>query len=77
MLTFSDSWTTYTERLIARELHGEPSRAFEFLVGNKGLDDALIRYGAANPKYQRLHIPYTFGEDPDEAYSSIAYDKGV
>ncbi|KAK4705696.1 hypothetical protein P7C70_g496, partial [Phenoliferia sp. Uapishka_3] len=69
-------WTTYTERLIARELRGEPARSFEYIVGNKGLKDELAKH-ADHPAYQRLHIPYSFGEDPDEAYGSIAYDKGA
>jgi len=28
------------------------------------------------PKYQRLVISFEKGEDPDGAYSSIAYEKG-
>lgn len=28
------------------------------------------------PKYQRLVIPYTAGEDPDDAYSTVPYEKG-
>ncbi|KAM0754058.1 hypothetical protein T439DRAFT_322944 [Meredithblackwellia eburnea MCA 4105] len=72
----NEGWTTYTERLIAHELHGEPTRSFEYIVGDKGLKDELARH-ADYPKYQRLHIPYTFGEDPDGAYGSIAYDKGA
>ena len=29
------------------------------------------------PRYQRLHIPYEEGEDPDDAFSSIPYEKGA
>jgi len=28
------------------------------------------------PKYQRLVIEFDKGEDPDDAYSSVAYEKG-
>lgn len=28
-------------------------------------------------KGQRLHIPYVKGEDPDDLYSGVAYDKGA
>lgn len=69
-------WTTYTERLIAHELRGEPARSFEFIVGNKGLTDELAKH-ADHPMFQRLHIDYQFGDDPDAAYGSIPYDKGA
>ena len=29
-----------------------------------------------NPKYQRLVIDFETGEDPDDAYSRIPYEKG-
>ena len=38
--------------------------------------DSLKSY-ANNPKYQRLVIEVEEGEDPDEAYSSIPYEKGA
>ena len=38
--------------------------------------DSLKSY-ANNPKYQRLVIEFEEGEDPDEAYSSIPYEKGA
>ena len=30
-----------------------------------------------NPKYQRLVIDFETGEDPDDAYSTIPYEKGA
>ncbi|KAG8745452.1 hypothetical protein FRC10_007995 [Ceratobasidium sp. 414] len=68
-------WTTYTERLLQRALHGPAERDFSYIIGKKALDDALAEY-ENNPKFQRLVIDYSFGEDPDDAYSSIPYEKG-
>jgi len=39
------------------------------------LSEALSNY-ADRPKYQRLVIDFEPGEDPDDAYSSIPYEKG-
>jgi leukotriene-A4 hydrolase len=37
--------------------------------------DALEEYND-RPKYQRLVIEYAYGDDPDDAYSSVPYEKG-
>ncbi|KAG8741670.1 hypothetical protein FRC12_015597, partial [Ceratobasidium sp. 428] len=71
----NEGWTTYTERLLQRALHGPAERDFSYIIGRKALDDALAEY-KDKPKFQRLVIDYTFGEDPDDAYSSVPYEKG-
>ncbi|QRV76953.1 leukotriene-A4 hydrolase [Ceratobasidium sp. AG-Ba] len=71
----NEGWTTYTERLLQRALHGPAERDFSYIIGKKALDDALAEY-KEQPKFQRLVIDYSFGEDPDDAYSSIPYEKG-
>ncbi|KPV73418.1 uncharacterized protein RHOBADRAFT_55163 [Rhodotorula graminis WP1] len=74
----NEGWTVYSEALIARELHGKPTRDFEYLCERKGLLDDLKRYDVdGRRKAQRLQIPYEFGEDPDDFYSSVAYHKGA
>jgi leukotriene-A4 hydrolase len=45
-------------------------------MGSKALNDALKDY-EDKPKYQRLIINFENGEDPDDAYSSIPYEKGA
>lgn len=57
--------TTYCERLLMRELHGEPERQFSFIIGTSALKASLESY-KDRPKYQRLHIDFDFGEDPDD-----------
>ncbi|KAG8999866.1 hypothetical protein FRB94_005859 [Tulasnella sp. JGI-2019a] len=71
----NEGFTTYLERILQGALHGAKERDFSYIIGKKSLDDALKRY-ADTPKYQRLVIPYTYGEDPDDAYSTIPYEKG-
>jgi len=57
-------------------LHSPAHRGFSFVIGSKALNDALKEY-ADRPKYQRLIINFERGEDPDDAYSSIPYEKGA
>ncbi|KAG8690146.1 hypothetical protein FRC11_013549 [Ceratobasidium sp. 423] len=68
-------WTTYTERLLQRALHGPAERDFSYIIGEKALIDALEEY-QDRPKFQRLVIDYAYGDDPDDAYSSVPYEKG-
>lgn len=69
-------WTTYIERVLAEKLHSPAERAFSFIIGAKALRDALSEY-ADRPKYQRLVIDFERGEDPDDAYSTVPYEKGA
>ncbi|KAG9310384.1 peptidase family M1-domain-containing protein [Chiua virens] len=72
----NEGWTTYIERVLQERLHTPAHRGFSFLIGRKGLDDALVLY-ADRPKYQRLQIDFERGEDPDDAYSDVPYEKGA
>ncbi|KAK4054137.1 Leucyl aminopeptidase yscIV [Microbotryomycetes sp. JL201] len=72
----NESFTTYIERAIIEKLHGPAERGFSFLVGKLSLDQALAKQ-AWKPKYQRLVIEYGIGEDPDDGYSTVQYDKGA
>ncbi|KAG8823910.1 hypothetical protein FRC19_002883 [Serendipita sp. 401] len=72
----NEGWTTYFERVLAQVLHGPQARDFSFIIGAKALVDSLKGY-ESKPKYQRLVIEFDYGEDPDDAYSSIPYEKGA
>ncbi|KAH8825130.1 peptidase family M1-domain-containing protein [Flagelloscypha sp. PMI_526] len=72
----NEGWTTYIERLLQQKLHGPAHRGFSFLIGKKSLDEALKEY-TNKPKYQQLVIEFSKGEDPDDAYSVIPYEKGA
>ena len=71
----NEGWTNYIERMLQKFLHGEPARGFSFVIGQAALHEALKGY-ANTPKYQRLVVDFEYGEDPDDAYSSIPYEKG-
>lgn len=64
------------ERVLQEKLHSPAARGFSYVIGAKGLSDALKSYAGA-PKYQRLVIPFETGEDPDDAYSEVPYEKGA
>ncbi|KAF8341710.1 peptidase family M1-domain-containing protein [Amanita rubescens] len=72
----NEGWTTYMERVLQQFLHSPAHRAFSYLIGSKELYDALTE-SVNRPKYQRLVIDFEKGEDPDDAYSSVPYEKGA
>ncbi|ORY89696.1 peptidase family M1-domain-containing protein [Leucosporidium creatinivorum] len=72
----NESWTTYTERLLTQALHGAAARSFDYIVGRLALDEALKQM-SHEPRFQRLHVPYKVGEDPDDGFSTVPYDKGA
>ncbi|KAF8557162.1 hypothetical protein OG21DRAFT_1505592 [Imleria badia] len=76
----NEGWTTYIERLLLQLIHppevGPGYRGLSYVIGYKSLVDALELF-RPTPKYQRLVIPFEFGEDPDGAYSRVPYDKGA
>lgn len=72
----NEGWTTYMERVLQQFLHSPAHRAFSYLIGSKELYDAFREF-VNRPKYQRLVIDFETGEDPDDAYSSVPYEKGA
>lgn len=72
----NEGWTTYIERVLLQVLYSPAERGFSFVIGSKALNDSLKEY-EDRPKYQRLAISFEKGEDPDDAYSSIPYEKGA
>lgn len=72
----NEGWTTWMERLLLAKLHTPAERDFSYLIGLNSLEDALKMY-ENQTKYQRLVIEFEKGEDPDDAYSRVPYDKGA
>ncbi|KAI0089961.1 metalloprotease [Irpex rosettiformis] len=72
----NEGWTTWMERLLLAKLHTPAERDFSYLIGLKSLEDALKMY-EKQTKYQRLVIEFEKGEDPDDAYLRVPYDKGA
>jgi len=66
--------TVYAERMIYGKLYGEPMRHFKATTGWKDLRDSVERYGE-NDAFTAM-IPCLKGVDPDDAFSSVPYEKG-
>jgi leukotriene-A4 hydrolase len=64
------------ERLLLQVLHSPADRGFSYIIGAKSLVDDLERYADVQ-RYQRLVIDFETGEDPDDAYSQVPYEKGA
>ncbi|KAF9463241.1 hypothetical protein BDZ94DRAFT_1259460 [Collybia nuda] len=72
----NEGWTTYFERVVQEVLYSRAHRDFHYIIGAKPLHDSLMHY-KDRTKYQRLVIDFDYGEDPDDAYSSVPYEKGA
>lgn len=70
----NEGWTTYLERRIQAEIHGEPHRDFSAIIGWKALQDSIKMYGEDH-EFTKLIVDLK-GKDPDDAFSSIPYEKG-
>ncbi len=70
----NEGWTTYLERRIAAAMHGEAHRHFSAIIGWKALEGSIERYGKDHP-YTKLIVDLK-GKDPDDAFSTIPYEKG-
>ncbi|KAF4303016.1 Peptidase M1 alanine aminopeptidase/leukotriene A4 hydrolase [Botryosphaeria dothidea] len=70
----NEGWTTYLERRIQAAIHGEPHRDFSAIIGWKALQDSVERLGTDH-EFTKLVVDLK-GKDPDDAFSSIPYEKG-
>jgi len=64
------------ERILQQFLHSPAHRDFSYLIGIQALNQAFKEY-EDRPKYRRLVISFEKGENPDDAYSSVPYEKGA
>jgi leukotriene-A4 hydrolase len=71
----NEGFTTWAERRILEALHGDAVSVLAWAIGQNMLATDLARFGADSPLTQlRLHLQ---GIDPDDAFSSIPYEKGA
>lgn len=70
----NEGWTTYLERRIAGFVHGEEHRHLSAIIGWKALEESIKLYGEDH-EYTKLVVDLE-GKDPDDAFSSIPYEKG-
>ncbi|HJW73939.1 MAG TPA: M1 family metallopeptidase, partial [Geothrix sp.] len=71
----NEGFTVWAERRILRTLHGDDAAALGWAMGQKALEDSLDRF-KDQPQLTvlRMHLE---GIDPDDAFSSIPYEKGA
>jgi leukotriene A-4 hydrolase/aminopeptidase len=71
----NEGFTVWAERRILRILHGDDAAALGWAMGQKALEDSLERFkGQPSLTLLRMHLE---GIDPDDAFSSIPYEKGA
>ncbi|EMC93619.1 hypothetical protein BAUCODRAFT_150912 [Baudoinia panamericana UAMH 10762] len=71
----NEGWTTYLERRLQAAIHGgDKYRDFSAIIGWKALSDSIAQFGEDH-NFTKM-IPDLKGEDPDDAFSSIPYEKG-
>ena len=71
----NEGWTTYLERRIQADVHGGDAwRDFSAIIGQKALKDSIDQFGEHH-EYTKLIVDLK-GKDPDDAFSSIPYEKG-
>ena len=71
----NEGFTVWAERRILRILHGDDAAALGWAMGQKALEDSLARFqNEPHLTVLRMHLA---GIDPDDAFSSIPYEKGA
>ncbi|NLT66693.1 MAG: M1 family metallopeptidase [Acidobacteria bacterium] len=71
----NEGFTTWAERRILDALHGGRGSALRWAIGQKALDESIARFGKESP-LTKLRTELE-GIDPDDAFSSIPYEKGA
>jgi leukotriene-A4 hydrolase len=70
----NEGFTVYAERRILEAMHGREISELHAAIGRHELEAALGRF-ATRPELTRLRTDLR-GQHPDEAYSSVPYEKG-
>jgi len=71
----NEGFTVWAERRILRILHGDDAAALGWAMGQKALADSLEQFKKEpHLTVLRMHLE---GIDPDDAFSSIPYEKGA
>jgi leukotriene A-4 hydrolase/aminopeptidase len=71
----NEGFTTWAERRILAALHGSDVEVLAWSMGQHALDAAVARFGIDSP-LTRLRTQLQ-GVDPDDAFSTIPYEKGA
>ncbi|TPX57955.1 leukotriene-A4 hydrolase [Powellomyces hirtus] len=72
----NEGFTVFLERKIVGRLQGQPVLEFDAIIGLKALTESVEHYDdIKRPEFTCL-CPRLENEDPDEAFSSVPYEKG-
>ncbi len=71
----NEGFTVWAERRLLEALHGEEATVLAWAIGENALEESLDRFGRESP-LTRLRTELR-GTDPDDAFSSIPYEKGA
>jgi leukotriene-A4 hydrolase len=71
----NEGWTVWAERRIQEAIHGPEKVVLDWAIGQTALDQEFARFGADSP-LTKLRTDLA-GVDPDDAFSSIPYEKGA
>ena len=71
----NEGFTVWAERRLLEALHGEEATVLAWAIGEKALEESMARFGAGSP-LTRLRTDLA-GTDPDDAFSSVPYEKGA
>jgi aminopeptidase N len=71
----NEGFTVWAERRLLEALHGEEATVLAWAIGEKALEESMERFGPGSP-LTRLRTELA-GTDPDDAFSSVPYEKGA
>ena len=70
----NEGWTRYIERRMIGKIYGDEMFHFSAILGWKALRESVDHYGAGH-EFTKLVLDLE-GKDPDDAFSSVPYEKG-
>jgi aminopeptidase N len=71
----NEGFTVWAERRLLEALHGQEAAVLAWAIGERALEESLARFGPGSP-LTRLRTELA-GTDPDDAFSSVPYEKGA
>lgn len=72
----NEGWTVYLERRIQAAIHSEAARHFSAIIGWADLENSIKAMGSGASRFSRLVQDLKDGTDPDDAFSTVPYEKG-
>ena len=71
----NEGFTVFVERKVVARVSGAGAAALSAHIGWAALEKSVALYGADHP-FTKLHVDLSGGVDPDDAFSSVPYEKG-